>query len=103
VADPLDRLARRSVVIAGFGVEGRDVFRFLRSRFPEKKLAIAEARPLEALDAEARTLLEDDGHVRLHAGADHLRHVADYEVAFRSPGIPSCVRSSRPRARAAPS
>ncbi len=88
MADPLDDLERRSVVIAGFGVEGRDVFRFLRGRFPDKALAIAEARPLDALDAEARGLLERDAHVRLHAGPDHLRHVADYEVAFRSPGIP---------------
>jgi UDP-N-acetylmuramoylalanine--D-glutamate ligase len=88
VTDPLDGLAHRSVVIAGFGVEGRDVFRFLRGRFPDKEIAIAEARPLDELDAEGRALLERDPCVRLHHGPDHLSHVGDYEVAFRSPGIP---------------
>ena len=88
MADPLDDLRRRSVVIAGFGVEGRDVFRFLRGRFPDKELAIAEERPLEALEAEGRALLERDPHVRLHLGPDHLSHLGHYEVAFRSPGVP---------------
>jgi UDP-N-acetylmuramoylalanine--D-glutamate ligase len=88
VTDPLDGLARRSVVIAGFGIEGRDVFRFLRGRFPDKEIAIAEARPLDALDPDARALIEGDRHVRLHTGPGHLSHVGDYEVAFRSPGIP---------------
>lgn len=86
--ETLDDLARRSVVIAGFGVEGRDVFRFLRGHFPDKALAVAEERPLEALDAESRALLERDRHVRMHLGPDHLSHLGHYEVAFRTPGIP---------------
>ena len=84
----LDRLARQSIVIAGFGVEGRDVFRYLRARFPDKELAIAEARGLEALDPEAKAMLEGDRNVRLHVGLDHLSRLGDYEVCFRSPGIP---------------
>ena len=88
MADPLATLARRSVVIVGFGVEGRDVYRFLRAKFPDKPLAIAEARTREALDPDGRALLAGDPHVTLHTGPDHLRHVAGYEVAFRSPGIP---------------
>ena len=88
MTEPLDRLAQRSIVIAGFGIEGRDVFRYLRARFPDKELAVAEARPLEALDPEAQALLNGDPHVRLHVGLDHLSHLGDYEVCFRSPGIP---------------
>jgi UDP-N-acetylmuramoylalanine--D-glutamate ligase len=81
----LDDLARRSVVVVGFGVEGRDVYRFLRARFPEKALAIAEQRPL---GADAHAIIAGDPHVRLHVGDDHLGAVSRYEVAFRSPGIP---------------
>ena len=88
MADPLADLASRSIIIAGFGVEGRDVFRFLRARFPDKPLAIAESRALDALDAAGRDLVAADRHVVLHSGPDHLRHVAEYGVAFRSPGIP---------------
>ena len=88
MTDLLDGLARRSIVIAGFGVEGRDVFRYLRAHFPDKELAIAEARELDALDPEARALLDGDRHVRLHVGLDHLSHLGSYEVCFRSPGIP---------------
>jgi UDP-N-acetylmuramoylalanine--D-glutamate ligase len=88
VTEPLDRLADRSIVIAGFGVEGRDVFRYLRARFPEKELAIAEARAVEELDPEAQALIAGDPHVRLHVGLDHLSHLGGYEVCFRSPGIP---------------
>jgi UDP-N-acetylmuramoyl-L-alanine---L-glutamate ligase len=81
----LDDLAVRSVVIAGFGVEGRDVYRFLRARFPTKPIAIADRRPL---DAAAQALVAGDQHVRIHVGADHLQHVGEYAVCFRSPGIP---------------
>jgi UDP-N-acetylmuramoyl-L-alanine---L-glutamate ligase len=88
VADPLGEIAARSVVIAGFGVEGRDVFRFLRAKFPGKTLAVAEARPLEALEAESRALLTQDPHVELHVGPDHLAEAGRYEVIVRSPGIP---------------
>jgi UDP-N-acetylmuramoylalanine--D-glutamate ligase len=88
VADPLADLASRSIVIAGFGVEGRDVFRFLRTRFPDKPLAIAESRSLDTLDPAGRELVAADPQAVLHSGPDHLRHVAEYGVAFRSPGIP---------------
>jgi UDP-N-acetylmuramoylalanine--D-glutamate ligase len=88
VADPLARLAQQSIVIAGFGVEGRDVYRFLRGRFPDKDLGIAEARSFGSLDPEGRAMLESDRHVRLHLGPDHLSHLAGYDVAFRSPGVP---------------
>ena len=81
----LDDLARRSIVIVGFGVEGRDVYRYLRARFPDKELAIADRQPLAA-DAEA--LVAGDARIRRHIGSDHLRQVAAYDVAFRSPGIP---------------
>ena len=81
----LEALAGRSVIVVGFGVEGRDVYRFLRARFPEKPLAIAEQRPLEA---EAQAIIAGDPRVRLHLGPDHLDHVAEYEVAVRSPGVP---------------
>lgn len=82
---PLDDLARRTVVIVGFGVEGRDVYRYLRARFPEKDLALADLLPL---DDAAEALVAGDRRLRRHVGPDHLRHVSDYEVAFRSPGVP---------------
>jgi UDP-N-acetylmuramoylalanine--D-glutamate ligase len=81
----LDEIARRSVIIAGFGVEGRDLYRYLRKRFPDKGLAIAEARPL---DAEAQALVAGDRHLTVYLGVDHLNHLAAHEVVFRSPGIP---------------
>jgi UDP-N-acetylmuramoylalanine--D-glutamate ligase len=93
VIDKLADLADRSVVIAGFGVEGRDLFRYLRGHFPDKDLAIAELRPLPDLDPEARALLRDDRHVRMHTGLDHLSHLGEYDVAFRSPGIPARGRA----------
>jgi UDP-N-acetylmuramoylalanine--D-glutamate ligase len=93
VIDKLADLADRSVVIAGFGVEGRDVFRYLRSHFPDKDLAVAEQRVLADLDPEARALLRDDRRVRLHTGLDHLSHLGEYDVAFRSPGIPARGRA----------
>ena len=64
------------------------MFRYLRAHFPEKELAIAEARAVEDLDPEAQALLAGDRHVRLHVGLDHLSHLGGYEVCFRSPGIP---------------
>jgi UDP-N-acetylmuramoylalanine--D-glutamate ligase len=97
VSATLDDIARRSVIIAGFGVEGRDLYRFLRARFPEKGLAIAEAQPL---DDAAQALVRDDRHLTLHVGLDHMNHVADYDIVFRSPGIPlghPALRAARHR------
>jgi UDP-N-acetylmuramoylalanine--D-glutamate ligase len=97
VSVTLDELARRTVVVVGFGVEGRDVYRFLRRQFPEKALALVDVRPL---DDAARELIAGDRHVVVHVGPDHLNHVGDYEVAVRSPGIPlghPALRGARER------
>ena len=82
----LDDLARQSVVVTGFGVEGRDVYRFLRARFPDKPLAIAEQRPL---DAEAHALRRRrPERAAAPRPRSSRRGLASYDVAFRSPGIP---------------
>lgn len=74
----LKKLKNSSVLVLGFGKEGRDNLRFLRDRFPEKTIGIADKKEVKI----------EDSKVNLHTGNDYLEAVNDYDVIIKSPGIP---------------
>lgn len=82
-------LRDRSIVLLGLGREGLATFAFLRARFPEKLIAIADRSSLETLGADTRRVIEQDRHLRLHLGADHQKALVGYDVIVKSPGVPS--------------
>jgi UDP-N-acetylmuramoylalanine--D-glutamate ligase len=79
----LDELKNKSILILGFGREGRDSFRFLRKIFPEKVLGIADRLKIKDLRFKIK-----DKRVRLHLGENYLKALKDYDVIIKSPGIP---------------
>lgn len=76
--DILTTLEKKSVLILGFGREGRDSLRFLRSKFPQKKIGIADIEKKEVKDQ----------NVDLYFGDQYLEAVKEYEVIIKSPGVP---------------
>jgi UDP-N-acetylmuramoyl-L-alanine---L-glutamate ligase len=63
----LDELEKKSILILGFGREGKDTLAFLKKTFPGKKdLGIADQK----------------------FGKDYLDKITDYDVIIKSPGIP---------------
>ncbi len=69
----------KSVLILGFGIEGRSTFNFLRKHFPGCKIGIAD---------QNTGIAGEDINVPLHLGKDYLLAINDYDLVIKSPGIP---------------
>ncbi len=69
----------KSIAILGFGVEGKSTLNFLlANNFTFKKLSV--------LDADEN--LQIDAGVHLHSGENYLEHLDEFDIIFKSPGIP---------------
>lgn len=78
----LDDLKKKSIVILGFGREGRDNFLFLRKLFPKKNLGIADV---------SEKIKKPSRKVRLHLGKNYLKALKNYNIIIKSPGVPPKV------------
>ncbi len=74
----LKTLKTEKVLILGFGKEGRDTLSFLRSKFPQKRVGIADVK---------KKKIEDE-NVDFYFGEDYLEAIKNFEVIIKSPGIP---------------
>jgi UDP-N-acetylmuramoyl-L-alanine---L-glutamate ligase len=90
-----DELERKSVVILGFGTEGQATYEFIRQRWPQKHVAIADRRDLSVFDPPLQQRLQSDSACALSLGAHYLDHLSDYDVIIKTPGMPaSMVRAA---------
>lgn len=78
----LDELSKKSVLILGFGKEGRDTFLFLRKFFPDKILGIGDR------NKNVGTQIANIKKTRRHLGENYLKCLKNYDVIIKSPGIP---------------
>ena len=85
----LQQLEQRRVVLLGFGVEGQATYEFLRARFPNKTIGIADRKPLVDLGVAPALLsrLEQDRNLLLHCGENYLDSLRSYELIVKTPGI----------------
>src|ERR1051325_7405163 len=90
-----DELGRKSIVILGFGTEGQATYHFLRKRWADKLLSIADQRELGAFSSEVVHELENDPAVRLNFGPRYLDSLDAYscEVIIKTPGIPASTEA----------
>lgn len=75
----LNELKNKSILILGFGREGKDTFLFLRNLFPKKVLGIAD---------QSTKISLTDKKTKLSLGENYLKAIKDYDVIIKSPGIP---------------
>jgi UDP-N-acetylmuramoylalanine--D-glutamate ligase len=68
-----------SVVVVGYGREGRSVHRFLLSAGLATEVAIADRHPIGPVAPTTR----------LHQGPAYLEHLSEYDTIVRSPGVPT--------------
>jgi len=68
----------KSVLILGFGKEGRSSYHFMRKHFPGCKTAIADRN---------KAIAHEGLPVSLHLGEDYLKAICDYDLVIKSPGI----------------
>jgi len=69
----------RSVLILGYGREGKSVHRYLHQHYPYLKIGIADQNKIQ---------LEINAPAKLHWGKNYLQSLYDYDLIIRSPGIP---------------
>lgn len=72
-----------SILILGFGREGKSTYRFIRKFLPEKKIAIADKNEQIVFDPE----LVDDKSVIVYTGSDYINNLNQYEIIIKSPGV----------------
>jgi len=75
----INQLKDKSILILGFGLEGKSTFAFLRKHFPKKELFIADIDNVK--DSKLK-------NVNWLIGKDYLSSIKDFDVVIRSPGIP---------------
>ena len=68
----------KSVLILGFGREGRSTYKWLLRAGGYKKLGIADCRNIEE---------HFETEVSLHCGTDYQDAMNEYDIVFKSPGI----------------
>ncbi len=83
----INKLKDKRVVILGLGREGMDTYSFLRRKFPDKELVVADKRLIDAFDDEVRSLFERDGNLVFFLGDNYLDSLRCAEVVIKTPGI----------------
>ncbi|MCX6306638.1 MAG: UDP-N-acetylmuramoyl-L-alanine--D-glutamate ligase [Bacteroidetes bacterium] len=79
-----ERFEHKSVLLLGFGREGQSTYTLLRKVFPGKQFTIADLSD----GVRENPLIAHDDYLHFITGTDYLGHLSDYDVIFRSPGIP---------------
>lgn len=69
-----------SVLLLGYGEEGKSTHQYLLEHHPDKKIGIADQQKVEPIS---------DLPVELHTGKKYLDSLCHYDVIVRSPGVPS--------------
>src|SRR5215467_1738135 len=89
----LDELQNKSILILGFGTEGQATYDFLRKRWPDKTLTIADQQNITAFPDGVIARVENDPAARLNFGSRYLDSLDPYscEVIIKTPGIPASI------------
>lgn len=84
----LKDLQDKKILILGLGREGMDTFCFLRGSFPEKILGLADRKEMSEFSQEVQEKITNAKGLALYLGKDYLQSLAEYDVIFKTPGIP---------------
>jgi UDP-N-acetylmuramoylalanine--D-glutamate ligase len=90
-----EELEQQSVLILGFGTEGQATYEFLRKRWPDKPLSIADRRKLDEFPVELAKGLQEDAALTLNFGPRYLDSADGYNcnVIIKTPGIPASTEA----------
>ncbi len=85
----LDNLNTKKILILGFGKEGISTYNYLRSKYPNFPLAIADEKRVGSLSAQAQTILSSDINLKTYLGGDYLSGINNFDLIIKTPGLPS--------------
>lgn len=73
-------LKDKNIVILGFGKQGKASFNYIRKKFPDKKITIADKN--EQIDTSGL-----DENVYLNLGEKYLENIDKFDLIIKSPGV----------------
>ncbi len=76
-------IANRSILILGFGREGRSTYKLLRELYPKLEICISD---INVSIAEEKAL-QDDPYVSWVLGEGYMKALPLFELVFKTPGI----------------
>lgn len=74
----IEYIKDKKILILGFGREGKSTYNFIRRYLPEKHLTVGDRN----------TVTLRDENVSFACGDDYLDNLGNYDLVFKSPGIP---------------
>ncbi len=78
----LEEIAQKRCLILGFGREGKSTYQFLRSKFPDKELTVADGN--QNLDYSE---YQNDRKCKFILGVEYQNAIPQFEVIIKTPGI----------------
>ena len=80
----IDIIKDKSLVLVGFGKEGKSSYNFIRKYLPDKKITIVDQN--EKI-YEQNDYLNSDKNVKVITGDNYLGSLNDYDLIIKSPGV----------------
>ena len=74
----IEYIKDKKILILGFGREGRSTYNFIRRYLPSKHLTVGDRN----------TVTLRDENVSFACGDNYLENLGEYDLVFKSPGIP---------------
>jgi len=83
----INTFQNKNLVILGIGQEGLDTFNFLRKKFPNKLIAIADQKSIFELDRSIEKIIAEAPYLKYYGGKNYLDSLKNFDVIIKSPGI----------------
>ena len=77
----IEELYGKSILILGFGREGRSTYKFLKENRVPCKIGIADAKEIQDIE-----IIKDE-NVEIHTGSDYLDYMKEYDLVMKTPGV----------------
>ncbi len=87
----------KKILILGFGREGLSSLEFLRQKFHDKEIGVADQLKFRDLNYKLKEKIKKFSPLKLHLGKDYLKAIDKYNIIIRSPGLsmasPALIRA----------
>src|SRR2546427_825151 len=89
----VEELGKKAILILGFGTEGQATYEYLRKKWPDKLLSIADRQTAGEFSEDIAYRIQSDPAVMLNLGPRYLDSLDPYqcEVMIKTPGIPATI------------
>src|SRR2546426_11499568 len=89
----VEELGKKAILILGFGTEGQATYEYLRKKWPDKLLSIADRQTAGEFSEAIAYRIQSDPAVMLNLGPRYLDSLDPYqcEVIIKTPGIPATI------------